>query len=62
MDLDTQSQIEELNDELQTGIQQLLDLETEFSEGSVDERGYDRRILFIKKQMAKTQRELDLLD
>ena len=62
MDIDSNVQRKELEDYIHKLLQELAEIDELRDNGLVDIRSYENHVLFLKKQLTKTQRELDMLD
>ena len=62
MDIDSNVQRKELEDYIHKLLQELAEIDELRDKGLVDIRSYENHVLFLKKQLTKTQRELDMLD
>ncbi len=62
MGIELEAQREDLENHINELLREIAEVDIRLEEGLIDSRSYENRVLFLKKQLAKAQRELDQLD
>lgn len=62
MGIELEAQREDLENHINELLREIAEVDIRLEEGLIDSRSYENRVLFLKKQLAKAQRELDQLN
>ena len=62
MSIELNAEREDLEDYINELLKEISEVDSRLDEGLIDNRSYENRVLFLKKQLSKAQRELDQLD
>jgi chromosome segregation ATPase len=62
MGIELEAQREDLENHINELLREIAEVDIRLEECLIDSRSYENRVLFLKKQLAKAQRELDQLD
>jgi chromosome segregation ATPase len=62
MGIELEAQREDLENHINELLREIAEVDIRLEECLIDSRSYENRVLFLKKQLAKAQRELDQLN